>query len=148
MISKKYISVDNEAQAIESLAELKAQGVDEDDMYVIHNKGEKISILGTVIEVETIKAKDSDIEDKDHISVWKKFTEFFTGEDRVESALDKSNLTDEEKKEVLVAVRNDKIVILVDKNYRGTYCDVCEEYNNSEDADKDKMKTEYKPFKR
>lgn len=146
MISKKYISVDNETQAIESLSELKRQGIDEDDMYVIHNKGEKIAILGTEVDVETIRAKDSEIEDQDDKSVWQKFTDFFTGDDRVESALDKSNLTDEEKKEVLAEVRNDKIVILIDKEYRGEYCEVCTEYKSSEDAKIDKMKTGYEPF--
>lgn len=146
MISKKYVSVDNETQAIESLAELKRQGIDEDDMYVIHNKGEKISILGTKVDVETIKASDSEIEDQDDKSIWTKFTDFFTGDDRVESALGKSNLTDDEKKEVLVDVRNGKIVILIDKDYRDNYCEVCTEYKSSEDAKLDKMKTGYEPF--
>lgn len=146
MISKKYVSVDNETQAIESLAELKKQGIDEDDMYVIHNKGEKISILGTKVDVETIKASDREIEDEDEKSIWTKFTDFFTGDDRVESALEKSNLTDDEKKEVLVDVRNGKIVILIDKDYRASYCEMCTEYKSSEDAKIDKMKTGYEPF--
>ena len=146
MISKKYISVDNETQAIETLAELKTQGINEDDMYVVHSRGEKLSILGTKVDVETIDAKDSEVEAQDDKSVWTRFTDFFTGDDRVESALDNTKLTDTEKKEVLSEVRNGKIVILIDKDYRDSYCEVCTEYKSSEDAKIDKMKTGYEPF--
>lgn len=145
-MDKKYVLVNDETEAMETLSQFKRDGVDENDMYVIHGKGEKLSILGTQVDVNTIEADDKDLQTKDEKGVWTKFTDFFTGDDRVEEALSESALTDEEKREVLIGVRGGKIALLIDKDYRDHYCKVCTEYKSSDEARLDKSKTGYEPF--
>ncbi len=145
-MDKRYVLVDNETEAMEMMSQLKRDGVDENDMYVIHGKGEKLSVLGTQVDVKTIEADEDSLKTKDEKGVWTKFTDFFTGDDRVEEALSESALTEAEKKEVLSGVRGGRIAILVDKDYRDHYCKVCTEYKSSDEARLDKEKTGYEPF--
>lgn len=146
MTDKNYILVDNETKAIETLSELKRQGINENNMYVIHNKGEKIAILGTKVDIETIQADDDDLKTDNEKSMWEKFTDFFTGEDRVEKALDDTKLGEKDKEDLLLGVRNGKIALLIDNDYRDSYSKTCREYQATDEARKDKLKEGYDPF--
>lgn len=146
MKDERYILVDDETKAIETLAELKRQGIDENNMYVIHNKGEKIAILGTKVDIETIEADEDDLKTENEKSIWERFTDFFTGEDRVEKALGDTKLGEEEKKDLLLGVRNGKIALLIDENYRDSYSKRCLEYKSTAEAREDKLRSGYDPF--
>lgn len=145
-MDKRYILVNDETEAMETLSQLKRDGVDENDMYVIHGKGEKLVVIGTEVDVKTVSADDDSLKTNDEKGAWNRFTDFFTGDDRVEDALSQSALTEEEKRDVLTGVRSGKIAILVDEDYRDHYCKVCTEYKSSDDARIDREKTGYEPL--
>lgn len=81
-------------------------------MYVIANKDEDISMIKGSTDV-LIKEDDE--------SIWDRFKSFLSGEDSVIDALNRLELSEEEKEKYYDEVRNGKLVLLVDPNYKSKY---------------------------
>jgi hypothetical protein len=81
-------------------------------MYVIANKDEDISMIKGSTDV-LIKEDDE--------SIWDRFKSFLSGEDSVIDALNRLEFSEEEKEKYYDEVRNGKLVLLVDPNYKSKY---------------------------
>ncbi|TJX68138.1 hypothetical protein E8P77_03040 [Soehngenia saccharolytica] len=103
---------DDEINLLKRITELELLGYEEQDMYVIANKDEDISMIKGSTDV-LIKEDDE--------SIWDRFKSFLSGEDSVIDALNRLEFSEEEKEKYYDEVRNGKLVLLVDPNYKSKY---------------------------
>ncbi|TFZ41390.1 hypothetical protein E4100_02100 [Soehngenia longivitae] len=112
MLDKKIEVFDDELSLLKRITELELLGYEEQDMYVIVSKDEDISMVKGSTDV-LIKEDDE--------SIWDRFKSFLSGEDSVIDALNRLELSEEEKKSYYDEVKNGKLVLLVDPNYKSKY---------------------------
>jgi len=112
MLDKKIEVFDDELSLLKRITELELLGYEEQDMYVIASKNEDISMVKGSTDV-LIKEDDE--------SIWDRFKSFLSGEDSVIDALNRLELSEEEKKSYYDEVKNGKLVLLVDPNYKSKY---------------------------
>lgn len=112
MLDKKIEVFDDELSLLKRITELELLGYEEQDMYVIVSKDEDISMVKGSTDV-LIKEDDE--------SLWDRFKSFLSGEDSVIDALNRLELSEEEKKSYYDEVKNGKLVLLVDPNYKSKY---------------------------
>ncbi len=112
MLDKKIEIFDDEINLLKRITELELLGYEEQDMYVIANKDEDISMIKGSTDV-LIKEDDE--------SIWDRFKSFLSGEDSVIDALNRLEFSEEEKEKYYDEVRNGKLVLLVDPNYKSKY---------------------------
>lgn len=112
MLDKKIEIFDDEISLLKRITELELLGYEEQDMYVIANKDEDISMIKGSTDV-LIKEEDE--------SIWNRFKSFLSGEDSVIDALNRLELSEEEIEKYYAEIRNGKLVLLVDPNYKSKY---------------------------
>jgi hypothetical protein len=112
MLDKKIEVFDDELSLLKRITELELLGYEEQDMYVIASKDEDVSMIKGSTDV-LIKEDDE--------SLWDRFKSFLSGEDSVIDALNRLELSEEEKKSYYDEVKNGKLVLLVDPNYKSKY---------------------------
>ncbi|HOK62513.1 MAG TPA: general stress protein [Soehngenia sp.] len=112
MLDKKIEVFEDELSLLKRITELELLGYEEQDMYVIANKEENISM---------IKGSTDVLIKEDDVSLWDRFKSFLSGEDSVIDALNRLELSEEEKKKYYDEVKNGRLVLLVDPNYKSKY---------------------------
>lgn len=112
MLDKKIEVFDDEISLLKRVTELELLGYEEKDMYVIASKDEDISM---------IKGSTDVIIKEDDESIWDRFKSFLSGEDSVIDALNRLDLSQDEKEKYYDEVKNGRLILLVDPNYKSKY---------------------------
>lgn len=99
---------DDETRVLKRIAELKEQGFEETDMYIITDDEEDVSMVRGTTGV--IIKEDDD-------SLWDRFKSFLSGEDSVVDAFNRMKLDEEDRDYYYDKVREGKILLYVDKEY-------------------------------
>lgn len=133
---KLYGIFNNESELQDQIHVLKTQGFSDEDMYVVANHDDQISMVQGSTEI------DSNTDDGHW---WGKFKSFILGEDTVDEAITNMGFDDQEREHYQSEVKNGKILLYVDREYGnhlnsdtqpGVYDDRQEDSNNqNEDAE-------------
>lgn len=99
---------DEEIKVLNRIKELKKNGYDEKDMYIITGEEKNISMLKGMTGV-TIKEDDD--------SIWDRFKSFLSGEDSIVDAFNRMNVSDEDREFYYDQVKDGKILLYVDREY-------------------------------
>lgn len=113
MADKKFVgSFQTEQEVIDKINELKLEGYTEDDIYVVTNHKESLSIVRgqTNVDLESVEGNWLD-----------KFKAFLTGDEPVRAAFSQMGFTDEDSERYYSIVKNGGILLYVDKNYGTVY---------------------------
>ena len=116
----KFIEVfDVQAEVLSKISELKTQGYREDDMYVIADNDDQLSMVQgqTDVNVDSQSTGDGNGDWAD------KFKSLFTGEDSTKGAFDRMNLSESESDQYHQQLKNGKILLYVDSDYGSTFND-------------------------
>ncbi len=112
--NKLYGIYDNLTELQEEMDRLRAQGYSEEDMYIISNQNQHLSMYRGSASYE------NDVKEE---SWWNRFKAFIMGEDLVRDRyFSQMGLTDEERNRYYDDLQAGKYLLYVDKNY-GTYFD-------------------------
>lgn len=113
MDNKKFIgSFMSEEQLLQRIADLKMQGYDDDDMFVVVKDEDDISIL---------KAR-SDVDVKTSPRNWlDRFMAFLTGDEPVKEGLLRLGMSDEEANRYCREVENGNLLLYIDRNSDGYF---------------------------
>lgn len=103
---------DNELEVIKRIDDLKREGYEEDDMYIIVDDDEEISMLKGYTGV-MIKQEDD--------SLFDRFKSFLKGNDSVIDAFNKMDLDEKYRDDCYEEVQNGKILLMVNKNYESKF---------------------------
>ena len=112
MLENKVELFDNQLQVIKRIEELKREGYQEDDMYVMVDDDEEIAILRGATGV-MIKEEDD--------SLFDRFKSFFTGKDSVVDAFNKMDLNEKDRDACYEEVQSGKILLMVNKDYESKF---------------------------
>lgn len=113
MANKKYIgSFRTEQEVIDKINELKLEGYVEEDIYVVSNDKESLSIVRgqTDVDLSTVEGNWLD-----------KFMAFISGDEPVRAAFLNMGFTDEESDRYYNEVKSGSILLYVDKEYGTIY---------------------------
>ncbi|SIT76137.1 YsnF/AvaK domain-containing protein [Edaphobacillus lindanitolerans] len=117
MDNKKYIGTfSTEAEVLSRIDELKAQGYKEDDLYVVTNNADKVSMLRgrTDVELQGVHENQGWLD---------KFMNFLGGEEPVNKAFTDMGFTDEEAARYYDDARNGGILLFADRDYGKSFMD-------------------------
>ena len=103
---------EDQLEVIKRINDLKKQGYEEDDMYIIVDDDEEISILKGFTTV-MIKEEDD--------SLFDRFKSFLTGKDSIVDAFNKMDLDEKYRDDLYEEVQNGKILLMVNKNYESKF---------------------------
>ncbi|MFJ7825903.1 general stress protein [Psychrobacillus sp. NPDC096623] len=123
MAEKKFVgSFQTEQEVLDKINELKLEGYVEDDIYVVTNHQESLSIVRgqTNVELESVEGNWLD-----------KFKAFLTGDEPVRAAFSQMGFTDEESERYYSVVKNGGILLYVDKNYGTVYDEYAKNQSDS-----------------
>jgi len=107
---KLYGIFKNESELQDQIHVLKTQGFSDEDMYVVANHDDQISMVQGSTEI------DSNTDDGHW---WGKFKAFIFGEDTVDEAITRMGFDDQEREFYQSEVNNGKILLYVDREYGG-----------------------------
>lgn len=99
---------DRETEVVNRVNILAQQGYREEDMYIIANDENEVSVLRGLTDI-VIKEEDA--------SIWDRFRSFLKGEDTITDAFNRLNLTEEEREYYKGKVEEGKYLLFVDKEY-------------------------------
>lgn len=112
MLNRRFEVLDNEIDLFIRIKELKAMGYEEQDMYVITQDEESVSMLKGYTNVM--------IKEEEH-SIFERFKSFLKGEDSVIDAFKRMGLEKDNKDYYYNEVKNGRLLLLVDKDYKSNY---------------------------
>lgn len=113
MTDKKFVGTfQNESQVLNKIEELKAQGYTDNDIYVVTNDADTLSIVRGQTDVD-LQSPDGNWMDK--------FIAFLSGEEPVRGAFTNMGFTEEESNYYYTAVKNGEILLYVDREYGNLY---------------------------
>lgn len=113
MADKKYIgSFRTEQEVLDKISELKLEGYVENDIYVVTNDKDSLSIVRGQTDVD-LSAVDGNWLDK--------FIAFISGDEPVRAAFLNMGFTDEEAERYYSEVKSGSILLYVDKDYGTIY---------------------------
>lgn len=110
--NKLYGVYNNESELQEQIHELKTQGFSDEDMYVVANHDDQISMVRGSTEIES---------NTDDGNWWSKFKSFLLGEDTVNDGINRMGFDDREREHFQSEVRNGKILLYVDREYGASF---------------------------
>lgn len=113
MAHKKFVgSFLTEQEVLDKINELKLEGYVEEDIYVVTNHKESLSIVRgqTGVELESVEGSWLD-----------KFKAFLTGDEPVRAAFSQMGFSDEDSERYYSELKNGGILLYVDKNYGTVY---------------------------
>lgn len=113
MADKKFVgSFLTEQEVLDKINELKLEGYVDDDIYVVTDDKESLSIVRgqTGVELESVEGNWLD-----------KFKAFLMGDEPVRAAFSQMGFNDEESERYYSEVKNGGILLYVDKNYGAVY---------------------------
>ncbi|MET3576843.1 DUF2382 domain-containing protein [Bhargavaea ullalensis] len=117
MDNKKYIGTFNsETEVLNRIEELKAQGYNENDLYVVTNNADKVSMLRGRTDVELQGVNE-------HHSWLDKFMDFLGGEEPVNKAFTDMGFTDAEAARYYNDAKNGGILLFADRDYGQSFTD-------------------------
>lgn len=134
--NKLYGIYDNEMELQAEMDRLRAQGYDEEDMYIVSNHDQQLSMY---------RGSASYTNDTKEGSWWDRFKAFMMGEDLVRDRyFTQMGLTDEERNRYYDDLRAGKYLLYVDKHYGSYFDEGARDYsvNNAFDRDYDKTDEE------
>lgn len=109
---KQYGVFKNESELQDQIHVLKTQGFSDEDMYVVANHDDQISMVQGSTEI------DSNTDDGHW---WNKFKSFVLGEETVDEAINRMGFDNGEREHYQSEVRNGKILLFVDRDYGATF---------------------------
>ncbi|HLR21666.1 MAG TPA: general stress protein [Tissierellaceae bacterium] len=112
MLNKKFEVLNNDMEVIHRINELKDLGYKEEDMYVITQEEDNVSMLKGYTDVI--------IKEEDH-SIFERFKSFLQGEESIYDAFRRLGLEKDEKKYYYNEVQNGRLLLLVDPEYKDNY---------------------------
>lgn len=112
MSDNKVELFENEIEVLARIEELKSQGYDEDDMYIIVDEDEEIKMLKGSTGV--MIAEDDD-------SLYDRFKNFLQGHDSITDAFNKMDLEDKYRDACHEEVQDGKILLMVNKDYESKF---------------------------
>lgn len=112
MLENKIELFDNQHQVLKRIDDLKREGYLEEDMYIIADDDEEISILKGYTGV-MIKEEDE--------SLFDRFKSFLTGKDSVVDAFNKMDLDEKYRDACYEEVQGGKILLMVNKDYESKF---------------------------
>ncbi|MCG7333936.1 YsnF/AvaK domain-containing protein [Sporosarcina sp. ACRSM] len=122
MADKKFVGTfQSENQVLNKIEELKAEGYSEEDIYVVTNHADSLSIVRGQTDVE-LKSSDGNWLDR--------FIAFLNGDEPVRTAFSRMGFTEEESNRYYNEVKNGSILLYVDRNYSGLFYDEQTEFTN------------------
>lgn len=123
MADKKLVgSFLTEQEVLNKINELKLEGYVEDDIYVVTNHKESLSIVRGQTDVE-LKSVEGNWLDK--------FKAFLTGDEPVRAAFSQMGFTDEDSERYYSEVKSGGILLYVDKNYGTVYDEYAKNQSDS-----------------
>lgn len=123
MADKKFVgSFQTEQEVLDKISELKLEGYIEDDIYVVTNDKESLSIVRghTAVELESVEGNWLD-----------KFKAFLAGDEPVRAAFSQMGFTAEESERYYSEVKSGAILLYVDKNYGTVYDEYAKNQSDS-----------------
>lgn len=112
MLENKVELFEDEFEAIKRIEELKVEGYQEEDMYIIVDDDEEISMLKGYTNV-MIKEEDD--------SLYDRFKSFLRGNDSVTDAFNRMDLDEDYRDACYEEVQDGKILLLVNKDYESKF---------------------------
>ena len=113
MADKKYVgSFRTEQAVLDKINELKLEGYVEDDIYVVTNDKDSLSIVRGQTDVDLTSVDGNWLD---------KFMAFISGDEPVRAAFLNMGFTDEEAERYYSEVKNGGILLYVDKEYGTIY---------------------------
>lgn len=113
MTDKKFVGTfQSESQVLNKIDELKAQGYEDNDIYVVSNNADTLSIVRGQTDVD-LQSPDGNWLDK--------FIAFLSGEEPVRGAFTNMGFTEDESDHYYTAVKNGEILLYVDREYGNMY---------------------------
>lgn len=113
MTDKKFVGTfQTEKEVLNKINELKLEGYVEDDIYVVTNDKESLSVVRgqTAVELESVEGNWLD-----------KFKAFLMGDEPVRKAFTQMGFSEEESERYYSEVKSGAILLYVDKNYGTVY---------------------------
>ncbi|MCZ8537939.1 DUF2382 domain-containing protein [Paenisporosarcina quisquiliarum] len=110
--NKLYGVFNNETELQQQIDVLKAQGYSDEDMYVVANRDDQISMVRGSNEVGT---------NTEGGSWWDKFKSFMLGEDSLNDGYHRMGFDDREREHYSSEVQNGKILLYVDREYGANF---------------------------
>ncbi len=115
MAEKKFVGTfQSENQVLNKIDELKAQGYEEEDIYVVTNNTDSLTIVRRQTDVD-LRPSDGNWLDR--------FTAFLSGDEPVRAAFTNMGFTDEESSRYYNEVKNGNILLYVDREYGNLFYD-------------------------
>ena len=112
MLESKIELFDDEVEVVKRIDDLKREGYEEEDMYIIVDDDEEISMLQGYTGV-MIKEDDD--------SIFDRFKSFLKGNDSIVDAFNKMDLDEEYRDACYEEVQGGKILLLVNDNYKSKF---------------------------
>lgn len=112
MQNKKVELYEDQLQVIKRIEELKLERYKEDDMYIIVDDDEEISMLRGYTDI-MIKEEDD--------SLFDRFRSFLKGRDSVTDAFNRMDLEEEHRDACYEEVQEGKILLMVNKDYESKF---------------------------
>lgn len=120
MADKKFVGTfQNETQVLNKIDELKAQGYTENDIYIVTNDADTLSIIRGETDVD-LRSPEGNWMDK--------FIAFLSGDEPVKGAFTNMGFTDEESNRYFNEVKAGGILLYVDQEYGNLYGNQGTEY--------------------
>lgn len=110
--NKLYGVFNNETELQQQIDVLKAQGYSDEDMYVVANRDNEVSMVRGSNEVGS---------NTEGGSWWDKFKSFMLGEDSLNDGYHRMGFDDREREHYSSEVQNGKILLYVDREYGANY---------------------------
>ena len=115
MAEKKFVGTfQSENQVLNKIDELKAQGYEEEDIYVVTNNTDSLTIVRRQTDVD-LRPSDGNWLDR--------FTAFLSGDEPVRAAFTNMGFTEEESSRYYNEVKNGNILLYVDREYGNLFYD-------------------------
>ena len=115
MAEKKFVGTfQSENQVLNKIEELKAQGYDEEDIYVVTNDADSLTIVRGQTDVD-LRSSDGNWLDR--------FIAFLSGDEPVRAAFTNMGFTEEESSRYYNEVKNGNILLYVDREYGNLFYD-------------------------
>lgn len=109
MADKRFVGTfHSENQVLNKINELKAQGYSEEDIYVVTNDADSLSIVRGQTDVDLTSSEGSWLD---------KFIAFLSGDEPVRAAFTHMGFTEEESSRYYDEVKNGSILLYVDRDY-------------------------------
>lgn len=109
---------DRETEVVNRVNVLNQQGYREEDMYIITDDDNEVSVLMGLTDI-VIKEEDA--------SIWDRFRSFLKGEDTITDAFNRLELDEEQKEYYRKKISEGKYLLFVDKEY-GSFKNLNDEF--------------------